>query len=215
MLAIVLDMLFHSLALYAAAVLLQFLTYLRPGELMSIGGADLIPPVASSTSHMSRWAVLLHPSDPETLSDPSKVGERDESLLIDAPGWEAMDVALSDLKKYAAPSGPVWPFSQEDYSHQVALSVNRCQLGHLDIVPYSFRHAGASHDFARGVPLSTIKARGRWKADVSVARYAKPARAQQSAHQLDSNLSEFVIANKPLLLAIFSGLLAAPRPPWV
>eukprot|EP00972_Heterocapsa_arctica_P056044 8267140-Heterocapsa_arctica.AAC.1 len=61
-----------------------------------------------------------------------------------------MDVALNNLKKYAAPGGPIWPFSQEDYGHQVALCVNRCGLAHLDIVPYSFRHAGASHDFARG-----------------------------------------------------------------
>eukprot|EP00972_Heterocapsa_arctica_P048005 7080248-Heterocapsa_arctica.AAC.1 len=53
---------------------------------------------------------------------------------------------------------------------------------------YSFRHGGASHDALNHVrTLEQIKQRGRWKSDKSLARYTKPARAQQLGNLLDSN----------------------------
>ena len=46
------------------------------------------------------------------------------------------------------------------------------------MVPYDFRHAGASHDMLeRRRSELEIKGRGRWKTDSSLRRCGEPARA--------------------------------------
>ena len=50
------------------------------------------------------------------------------------------------------------------------------ETGCIGIVPYSFRHGGASHDALNHVRTpEQIKLRGRWKSDSSLQRYTKPA----------------------------------------
>ena len=46
----------------------------------------------------------------------------------------------------------------------------------LGLSPYTLRHSGASNDFLfKRRTVEEIKSRGRWKSDVSVKWYMKPA----------------------------------------
>ena len=63
-----------EVALYI--MLLAFVTYLRPGEVMKLHVRDLVPPVGSTNV----WSLILHPLERET---PLKTGEFDETALFD------------------------------------------------------------------------------------------------------------------------------------
>ena len=62
----------------AVWVLLAFQAYLRPGECMSLQRRDLVPPSASVNNF---WALLIFPSE---RSQRSKIGEADNSILLDS-----------------------------------------------------------------------------------------------------------------------------------
>jgi hypothetical protein len=201
----------RQLPVHSLGVLVQFLAYLRPGELLAILAGQLIPP--NTTGGLEHWAILLHPVE-GPLS--SKFNERDESLLLDAPGWEAVSLGLSELRSRRRSHELLWPFDYASYAHEIETSVARCDLGQFGIVSYSFKHGRASHDALNRVrSLEQIKLRGRWQSDSSLQRYTKPARAQQFTNLLSPEFVEYVRRHRELLVGIFRGQSKLACPPWL
>ena len=60
------------------------------------------------------------------------------------------------------------------------------------MVPYDFRHAGASHDMLeRRRSELEIKGRGRWKTDSSLRRCGEPARAAAASNAMQLATAAF------------------------
>eukprot|EP00974_Lingulodinium_polyedra_P013850 1343430-Lingulodinium_polyedra.AAC.1 len=66
------------------AVALSFTAYLRPCDLLSLRVRQLIPPVFPGAPGLGRWALVLYP---QQEAKRSKVGEADESIVLDATGF--------------------------------------------------------------------------------------------------------------------------------
>ena len=73
-------------------------------------------------------------------------------------------------------------------------------LGVENLHPYQLRHGGASEDMSSKLQdHPQVKARGRWKTDQSVRRYAKIGRIQQLLNKLtEPNLQYCLWSEKNL-----------------
>ena len=76
----------------AAAVLLMFTAYLRPGECLDLHVGDLVMPVPG----MAHFALHLHPAE---RREQSKVGLSDESLLLDSPMMPWLGKVIQQLPR--------------------------------------------------------------------------------------------------------------------
>ena len=64
-------------------------------------------------------------------------------------------------------------------------ALDALQMDHMGVELYSLRHGGASDDFlTKRRTLPEIKHRGRWRADSSVRRYTKIARALKELEKM-------------------------------
>ena len=190
--------------LMAVWVLLAVQGYLRPGECMSLQRQDLVPP---SVSVNGFWALLVFPSE---RAERSKIGEADNSILLDStwaqwmiPVWEAL-YAKSD-------GGCVWSFTYPNLVHEFQTTSKR--LG-ATVVPYQCRHSGASIDRAEQKrSLLEIQKRGQWKSNRSVVRYEKGARLGQVYAQYSARLQAWIEAVAPHVAAIVLGRQSASSLP--
>ena len=90
----------------ALACLLGFHLYLRPGELLGLTGRCLVAPSRRPGAPWT-WGVIVRPLEENV---PSKVGEFDESVLVDRPAWRWLHpfmLLLADRN----PDQLIWPFS--------------------------------------------------------------------------------------------------------
>ena len=153
----------------AVFTLIMVQGYLRPMETLRLTPSSFVPPVCGSGRF---WSLLLHP---QALGISSKVGEYDESLLMDAP-WATWMNHVFEILSRPGPAGPdacVWNFSYPQFSRQLSLS---CQRLGISLVPYQARHSGASHDRLERLRSSEeLQKRGRWASIKSVMRYEKAA----------------------------------------
>ena len=176
-------------------VLLTVHAYLRPGETMPLQRRDFVPP---SISINGFWALLAFPNE---RAERSKIGEADNSILLDAP-WAQWMNSLWDVL-HDKDDACVWNFS---YAHLVReFRTSSKRLG-VDVVPYQCGHSGASHD--RAVQLRSlleIQKRGQWTSNKSVMRYEKSARLGQTYAQYSSRLQAWIAAVSPHVAAIVMG----------
>ena len=192
----------------AQCVLTHFLTYLRPGELIDLDFGQLIAPHESSLGG-PYWAILLHPVG----GVGSKVGEHDESLILDTPGYEFIGNHLQRLKDRR----PIllWEWNLAEYNAALDNFSKAAKVEAFNLVPYSMRHAGASHDvLAKVRSIAEVKLRGRWRSDSSLQRYSKPAQSQQMAHELPPEVAAFGKLTQESLDKWLSGTVPPARPPW-
>ena len=180
----------------AIAVLIAMDCYLRPSELLSITSGSLVPPSPESGNS---WALLLHPSSKGALS---KVGESDETLLLNSRRLTFLRPALEILGRSGSTEKSLWSF---DYSslYKALASIGR-ELG-IALVPYIMRHSGVTIDRATGErSQEEAQKRGRWKQASSMRRYEKAGRlgdswrllrpeVQQHCRQMASRLAEFIV----------------------
>jgi hypothetical protein len=158
------------------------------------------------------WYLLLHST--EHSAKASKTNERDESIVIQAPGFEWIWEDLRLLKRRRLLHGQtrLWPFDDASYLAEIKRAA--AATGQPDVVPYSFRHAGASHDLVtRERTTAEVKARGRWKSDSSLKRYGKPAKELAAKDALDPAILRYGRLVESLLAKIFKGEVAPPEPP--
>ena len=154
-----------------------FVGYLRPGEARRLLVQHLLQPMRRHGA-LAKWAIVIAPqnddaSEPQVLS---KTGTMDETVILDHPAW--LGPALANHCKGRDPQALLFTTSAETDVSVFQQILQRVGLRKMCL--YQLRHAGASEDLCNGLrSFPEVKARGRWLADSSVRRYAKPATLQR------------------------------------
>ena len=198
--ALAVDLAERGHVMMAVWVLLAFQTYMRPGECMSLQRRDLVPP---SSSVNNFWVLLFFPSE---RSQRSKIGEADNSILLDSTWAQWMSQVWETIyEKHDASS--VWSFTYPT----LVKEVQKSSLRHgVPVVPYQCRHSGASDDRAtQARSLQEIQKRGQWKSAKSVNRYEKSARLGQSYAQYPIQLQAWIENVSPRVEAVVLGRQSA------
>jgi hypothetical protein len=158
----------------AIAVLLACDAYLRPGELLDLTVECVIPPQPMMGAAYQVVSLLLAPTD---LNKPTKTQVFNESVLLDSRDRPWLGPLLVEWCSQFGPGQRVFPFRDHEFRAKVTKAASLAGLEKWKVTPYLFRHSGPSHDcLTRARDLMTIKKRGRWRSDVTVARYEKAAR---------------------------------------
>ncbi|CAK0803320.1 unnamed protein product, partial [Prorocentrum cordatum] len=173
----------------ARLIIVMFVFYLRPVELMSLTGRQVVPPVRAA-GH-DAWSLVLFPMEEET---PSKTSAFNESVLGDLPFYRFIGDVLKLLKAGVDDKGLVAQVRHVQLAQ--AFRTAGQQLG-LEGPPglYQLRHGGASADLASGRRgIAEVKARGRWASDSSVTRYGKGGRIADQLAKLPQPFLDHAIA---------------------
>ena len=199
----------HDDLLMAVAMILQFVTCLRPGELCGLQPANLIASGPRGASQRPSRALLLGAFE---LGRANKSNEFDESVVVDRPDLPWLNHYLGVLKR--RPRGaPVWDFSQEEYAHKLKTYATLSGVAVLEPDAYALRHGGASDDMlALRRPAADIKRRGRWKSDSSLRRYEKRAVAQLQVNMLSQDTLAYGLNVEKNLESLMMGLIKLPPP---
>lgn len=114
-----------------------------------------------------------------------KTGEFDESLLLDESRLHFLGSFLLCLTKARAATSPLFSFDVKALTGFLRDALDALKMDHMGVEVYSLRHGGASVDFlTKRRTLPEIKHRGRWRADPSVRRYTKSARALRELEKI-------------------------------
>ena len=166
----------------AMFVALSVSSYLRPCSLLALRPEWILRPSA-----MEFWSLLV---DPPEGGRPSKTGEWDTSVVLDSPWLLFLGPNLEKMKMTAAAGKSVWSFGYGIYLEEFKKAA--ATLGMTDLTPYQTRHSGASIDRARSWrDLASVKKRGGWKSDRSMARYEESARLNFQAEKRGVQLISF------------------------
>ena len=170
------DMSLRGLVYHAAAVMLSFDTYIRPGKMCELKHSNIIAPSKGMHKRYHHWTLLLHPQE---AGQPSKAGAFNDSLIVGLHDRKWVGTLLGKLfSKHAGQTdGALFPFSLRDFELEFSKSVTALKLSKLQLTPHCLRHGGASHDYlANSFSLADIQQRGCWKTIESVRRYSKHGR---------------------------------------
>lgn len=183
----------------ALRVFIQFLTYLRPGELSGLTVGQMVPPQGAMADRFRSWAILLHPVESGV---PGKTGVFDATVLIDSDPW--LHPILVSMISNRKPQDPLWRDSHPALVRTFSGITADLGLEHLGSCLYTLRHGGATHDIiTRRRNMLEVKQRGRWQTDSSLRRYVKLARLQHEQSKIPKSIAEQgreVLANLPQLL---------------
>lgn len=169
-------------------VILDFDTYMRPGESIDLKVRHLILPVKGAGA-MYKWHTLVvRDFDDEK---PDKVGVYDNSIPLNSTErlWlgDVLEVHAKGLKD---PEAFMFQFKMDDYRKRFNQAAK--DLGLSTLHPYQLRHGGAADDLAAKFrDHAGVKSRGRWETDQSVRRYTKIGKVQQLLTRLSPGGLEF------------------------
>ena len=165
----------------AIAMALQFHTYMRPSEVITLQHHQLCPPVKGGMHAYDQWAVILAPQDLKTTT---KTGEVDDSILIDNRICPWLSQVLSLLHKPGSRTAVFPGLSLSKYEDHFKQAMAAMGLP-LSVTPHVVRHSGPSNDFYhRRKTIKQIQKQGRWAAFKSCRRYEKSGLIMQAWSQL-------------------------------
>ena len=191
-------------------LLLAFVMYPRPGELLSIKPSQLVPPIPAAGVYADQWGLILSPSQ---LGVAGKTGEFDESLLMDWPELRWMDPLLHALRRRPCQCS-VWNFDADSLRRMFNQVVHLSGIENLKPVLYSLRHGGASHDIlCRHRTIVEVKRRGRWRSDSSLNRYEKATFALAELAKMPDELIQYSLFIENNLAELFLDKRTRPPPP--
>jgi hypothetical protein len=166
--------------------------YLRPGEAVGLETQDIVTPVKSLEQQYRHAGVNLHSS---LRARPSKTHQFDESLLLGSPTRPFLTDLLMRLSLEArcrlgtdrlrgwtrSRDGRLVTFGLREWRAAWNECLARLCLPQAHL--YVLRHTGASEDLlTKQRTLNEVQKRGRWLAETSLRRYAKPAAVQQQVN---------------------------------
>ena len=155
----------YQALLAGVGVLLQFDTYARPSELLSLQVSWTVPGLNLVTFY------------PATQAARSKTGQQGDSVVIGVrPQRRWLRKVFQALVAQAPRDGTLLQIDLASYENFFHAGATRAGLAHLRLVPHCLRHGGASVDDLNKVPEGDIQTRGRWKARGSLLRYKKHGR---------------------------------------
>ena len=144
----------------AACVVLQVDTYARPGDMLGLYVADVLPPKPSAGPlFANRWAIVFGSSDGGAPVKNKHIDDTVDVGICDR-GW--LKDVLSALVRGKAVTDRLFNFDMAGYEHVFAKAVRALQLEQLRATPHSLRHTGPSHDrYTKKMDLAGIQKRGR------------------------------------------------------
>ena len=198
----------HLLALgkrlQALKLILDFDTYMRPGESQDLVKKNLVIPVGSAGPQYKRYAVVIRDFED---GRPDKVGIYDNSVPLNTPGRQWLGPILHNhVKTLKSKEEKIFPFQSDEFRKDFTMAAEA--LGVSGLHPYQCRHGGASDDMSSKVrDFQSVKARGRWQTDQSVRRYTKIGKIQQLLNHLSKNKMAFCRWSHLNLEKAFKGLV--------
>ena len=189
--------------LAAIATLVMVEAYLRPGEMLSLEPASLLPPRAGRED----WALLLFP---QHRPERSKAGASDDTVMMDSRGTRGLRSVLAALSRSGRKK--VFPFTYAEYAQWFGEAAAQIKVS---LVPYQGRHSGASLDRSSNYrSLPDVKKRGRWSSNKSVQRYEKTGRLQKTWRELSARQkAHFLRCEKLLADVVVHGMAPLAVPP--
>jgi hypothetical protein len=168
----------------AAAILLMFSSYGRPGEVLALTRGHVIPPVKALGAAGAHWTINFHPKEFQVRS---KTLIFDDSVVLDGEHSKLMDALLRPLVQERRGQEPLFSFSLQELTKAFQKAQETLQIPVRPL--YSLRHSGPAHDHLQKTrTLSNIKKRGRWQSDRSVRRYEKSGRTAMLLDRLPEAL---------------------------
>lgn len=174
----------------AIAMGLQYHTYMRPSEVITLQHHQLCPPVKKTLNAYNHWGVVLAP---EELGTTTKTGETNESLLINSGYHPRLPSVLSAVHIRNSRKSVFPSLTLAVYEKHFKQAVDALDLP-LDLTPHIIRHSGPSNDFYhQRKSIKQIQRHGRWAAEKSVKRYMKSALIMQAWAKLNDTQQHMVV----------------------
>ncbi len=182
--------------------------YFRPGEAVGLTPTCVVGPAPRLGLAYRHAALLVHPF---LEVRPSKVGQFDESLILDTSGREWLGDALCRSKHDRVGPAKFVGFNLKSWTDVFTACAEELRA---PIEPVCvLRHTGASDDNLRKLrSLPDIEKRGRWSDDSSVQRYEKSARALHGGSRLHPSLQELAAQCQKALRDVL--MCGKPPPSW-
>ena len=194
--AVAAEMVRRGLLRMAIAILVGVDAYLRPSELIALTAGSLVPP---SPESREAWSLLLHPA---SRGARSKVGESDETILLNSPRLAFLKPAFEILAR----SPPDTPLRSFDYSMLYRTIAEVGKSMNIALVPYIMRHSGVTIDRAENArSVEECQKRGRWKQPSSMRRYEKSGRPGDSWRLLGPHMQTHCKQMKVMISEILVG----------
>ena len=208
--AVAVELMRQGNRIMALAVLTAHQAYLRPDELFSIRGKDLIAPTTLSGA-LAHWCLLLGPLETRR---PTKSGVFDDSVLLDHPRLDWTLPLLAQLKSSGSPKECIWPFTRASFTRAFGRAVRALGLRSWGFVPYSLRHSGPSWDKTEArLTLDEIQRRGRWQNPKTVMRYERSSRVSALLSTLQPAVATYLLRCEEFLQQYVEGAVPLPELP--
>ena len=195
----------------ALALVIGFITYLRPGELLTLSKKHLIAPYPSAG--LCHWSIIYRLVED---GKPTKSGEFEEAVSIDGPWATWLTPILEALHHRLGAEQGVWMgLTADQLINMLRVAATRLNLAHLGVEWYNVRHGGASHDavFKLRETLQ-IQKRLRHSSLNTVRRYEKSAKLASELRRADKEVVQYgqtVIDRLHLVFAQRSQLPKLPK----
>lgn len=171
--------------LAAACYLLAFDCYHRASEPLLMDHGSIVAPVDKDFTH---WALVIARSDRDSNLHPSKTQTFDETVFVGTvnPRRRFLIDVVRLLHKMSSPDKMLFPdLTLGRYETLVREAALAAGLRHMKLSPHGARHGGPSEDlYANLTTLENIAARGWWKSQLSVRRYAKFGTLQRAQKKM-------------------------------
>eukprot|EP00438_Fugacium_kawagutii_P014872 Skav225061 [mRNA] locus=scaffold2293:20241:21200:- [translate_table: standard] len=180
----------------AVALALQYDTYMRPSEVLSLTFSQVLPPGPRCSERYQKWGILLAP---QTVGKPTKTMELDVSILVGDISRPWLHTMLRSYSTRTSPSSKMFPdLDLSRYERIFSAAMKELDIP-LTVTPHVVRHSAASCDrFHKRRTLQQIQKRGRWATTKSVARYEKEALILHGWNQLSRTQQELVVQKSEL-----------------
>lgn len=162
----------------AVAVLLSFDCYLRSNEVLHLLATDVLLPATAQSSAFSSPVLRLRRTKTGT----------NQSVTVRDP---AVHRLLSVLIATTPPDQPLFPYTYSQLSKGFNDAATALGLQAVHFTLHSLRHGGATHDYARDVPIEDIMVRGRWQSNSTARIYLQTGRALLIANRIPPAVSRY------------------------
>ena len=181
--------------------------YFRPGETRAMRIEDLVPPVPGSSGSTAVWSLVVAP---DSRGEVTKTATSDDTIPLDGLPW------LGDMLRSHARARPADHFLFQEDQNMMRKAWQRAQasLGLKGTCLYQHRHGGASHDaLTKARPLLEVMARGRWRTQTTLLRYAKPGKLFKLMDTMTEDTRTFVEWCAFFVQHVMNGTRSPPLPP--
>jgi len=210
------------------ALAVQWTGYFRPTEVLELSGSDVIVDrsLKGAVAVVARAGPDCEEGSPldqaraqnaQQRPKPAKNNEFDGTIVIgdqaDVDAGRKWVAALLSARKRSVGRKRLFDISLAQYEEVFRWAGAHLQLpANVAVTPHTARHGGASADRATGArDFAAIKARGRWDADRSVARYKKAGMYWRQLSRLPAELRDRAAA---LLNSMPAEAVRQARLPW-